>query len=66
MLHLAFLLFALADVTLSQPVIISVNVTSSSLQPISPLIYGVAFASTADLIAMNAPSNRSTCLTLKN
>lgn len=53
----SFVVLALADVTPTQPIIISVNVTSS-LQPISPLIYGVAFAPTADLLALNAPANR--------
>jgi hypothetical protein len=39
---------------------VTINVNASaSRRPINPLIYGVAFASTAELLELNAPLNRS-------
>ena len=52
------LLFATAAHAQNAPVTIAVDVAAAR-HPISPLIYGVAFASQADLTALNAPLNRS-------
>ncbi len=60
MLRLTLLCMALSTPALAQnpPVTVAVDATAN-VHPISPLIYGVAFASEADLKALNAPLNRS-------
>ena len=52
------LLFATSAAAQNAAVTVAVD-ASANRHPISPLIYGVAFASTADLKALNAPLNRS-------
>ncbi len=41
----------------NQPVTVAINATAN-VHPISPLIYGVAWSATSDLVALNAPLNR--------
>jgi hypothetical protein len=60
MLRLSLLCIALSTSALAQNPAVAVAVdATANVHPISPLIYGVAFASAADLKALNAPLNRS-------
>ena len=55
---LPLLLISTAAAAQNAPVTVAVD-AAANRHPISPLIYGVAFASTADLKALNAPLDRS-------
>jgi hypothetical protein len=54
----AMLLLSSSALAQNAPVTVAINATAGR-HAISPLIYGVAFASGADLAALNAPLNRS-------
>jgi hypothetical protein len=54
---LASLLGASAAIAQNAPVTVAIDANANQ-HPINPQIYGVAFASTADLEALNAPLNR--------
>jgi hypothetical protein len=59
MLRVSLLCMAISTSALAQNPAVTVAVDATArVHPISPLIYGVAFASAADLKALNAPLNR--------